>query len=278
MIGLEKALPQWLEMLRYREIVERVTNDHRSVGETVFGIDLDTAQREVLEYGRADFDKPWRNLTPDDRVLVYSYLNQRGHLEELVEAFRQHYVENDPPDETVLIDLGCGPCTGGLAFASVFSDNPRFEYIGVDQSHTMCGLGERLASTVTQMDQVRRQWNADIPSVSWNDAPGWRPVFVVVSYLLASSTLIPAILIDQLDCLLRKIGNGPVTVLYTNSPQPIANRSFPEFCDALTGVGFALYADDEGEIKIRRHRGTTQRALRYALFYRQTQKTLRLGG
>ncbi len=271
-------LSQWLVTLRTREIISRVTNDPRSTGGTVLGVDFETARNEAIGGGQANFDEPWRDLTPEDRVLLYAYCNQQGHLEELIEAFRQLFRNSEPPVEPVIIDLGCGPCTGGLAFASIQSDIPRFEYIGVDRSHAMRELGERLASTAAQMDETRRHWSADIPSVSWRGAPGWRPVIVIVSYLLASPTLIPAKLIDQLEHLLRRIGNGPVTVLYTNSNQPVANRSFPEFCDALTGIGFELCAADEGVIEIKRRKGTTQRNLRYALFYRPTQKNLKLGG
>ena len=276
MDDLAIVLPQWLENLRYCQIVERVKNDPRSVGQTILGFDTDTAQREVLGSGQADFDESWRNLTPEDRVLVYAYLNQLGHLEELVEAFRQIFQENKPPSEPVIIDLGSGPCTGGLAFASVQSGKPLFDYIGVDRSRAMRELGEHLISNAPQMDEVRRQWTAAIPLVQWQKAPGWRPVIVIVSYLLASPTLLPAQLIDQLECLLRKIGNGSVTILYTNSPQPSANRRFSDLLEALRGIGFRLYADDVGMVEINRWSGTAERKLRYALFHRPSIQTLTL--
>lgn len=273
---LAVVLPRWLENLRYCEIVERVQNDPRSVGQTIFGVDLDTAQREVLGRGQANFDEPWENLTPADRTLVYAFCNQRGHLEELTEAFRQIFKQNRTLPDPVVIDLGCGPCTGGLAFASVQSGKPRFEYIGVDQSRSMRTLGEHLASNAIQMDEIRRQWSSDIPSVSWHEPPGWRPVIVIVSYLLASRTLNPTTLIDQLECLLLKIGNGPATVLYTNSTQSEANRKFPEFEVSLKGIGFKLYVDDVGMVEINRRSGTTERKLRYSLFHRPSLQTLNL--
>jgi len=270
------VLPQWLENLRSCEIVERVKNDPRSVGQTIFGLDIDTAQHEVLSRGQANFDESWGNLTPEDRVLVYAFCNQRGHLEELVEAFRQIFQQDDSLSDPIIIDLGCGPCTGGLAFASIQSGIPRFEYIGVDKSRSMRKFGEYLSSNASQMDEIQRQWVADIPSVSWSAAPGWRPVIVIVSYLLASPNLEPTTLIDQLECLLRKIGNGPVTVLYTNSSQPEDNRRFPDFLDSLTGIGFKLYADDVGMVKVSRWTGTAERKLRYALFHRPSIQTLNL--
>ena len=100
---------------------------------------------------------------------------------------------------------------------------------------------------------------------------------VVVSYLLASPTLNAAELIGELEELLRKLGRGPVTVLYTNSIRPDANLSFPVFRQELEGAGFELIADDTGRIDIERLQGQRERRLRYALFHRQSQNLLALG-
>ncbi len=144
----------------------------------------------------------------------------------------------------------------------------------------MCRLGERLALAAAEFDespQSTRQWAAGIASVSWESAPSWRPVIVIASYLLASPTLDAEQLIVELDDLLAKLGRGPVTVLYTNSTRPDANRSFPAFRAVLENKGFDLYADDTDEIEIARLSGTRLRELRYALFRRQRRDTLRLG-
>ena len=103
-------------------------------------------------------------------------------------------------------------------------------------------------------------------------------MIVVVSYLLASPTHNAAELIGELEELLRRLGRGPVTVLYTNSVRPNANLSFPVFCQELRGAGFDLYADDTGSITIERLKGQRERRLRYALFHRQSQNLLPLGG
>ena len=53
-------------------------------------------------------------------------------------------------------------------------------------------LGETLALAAADLDetpQIDRHWSPDIRSVPWQRAPGFRPVFVIVSYLLASPTL-----------------------------------------------------------------------------------------
>lgn len=283
-------LPEWLQKLRRSEIVDRVKNDPRSVGGTALGIDSEEATRDAAGWGQADFDEPWRDLSPEDRVLLYANFFQLGHLEELIEAFGQLFGSSAPPEEPrspsdrpenpIVVDLGCGPFTGGLAIASQFPRDTQMDYIGVDRSSTMRHFGERLASVAVNnggLPRIRRYWTADIASVSWPPAPGWRPVIVIVSYLLASPTLDARALVSDLDRLLAKLGRGSVTVLYTNSIRGEANRHFPAFLTMLHDRGFGLIRDDEGAIDIERGQEVRNRRLRYALFHRPAQGTLQLG-
>ena len=276
-------LAQWLEALRRSEITERVKNDPRSKGGKILGVDPEIAQREVLGGGQADFDAPWNDLSPDDRVLLYAYYNQRGHLEELTEAFRMLFASGPPKEKPIVVDLGCGPFTGGLALTSVLGPEKRFDYIGVDRSHAMRRFGEHLATAAQrlgQIHQIDRYWSPDVSSISWNSVPSWRPVFVIVSYLLASPTLDAVALIDELtgqNGLLTKLGRGSVTVLYTNSHRPEANRSFPSFRKALCAAGFKLIADDTSMIKVKRWTAPKNRPIRYAMFDRPDQNILQFG-
>ena len=272
-------LPDWLEELRDSEITGRVKNDRRSTGGTVFGIDSNTAMHEAAGWGQADFDEPWGELSPDDRVLLYAYFFQRGHLEELLTAFEQLFGDSERPQNPIVVDIGCGPFTGGLAIANQFPHDAQMDYIGVDRSSAMRRLGEQLAAAaakVRELPRIRRHWAAEVPAVSWNEAPRWRPVIGIVSYLLASRTLDVAALVPDLDHLLAKLGGGSVTVLYTNSVRDEANRNFPKFRTMLRERGFNLRTEDTGEIEVKRGQDVRTRRLRYALFHRPEQRTLPL--
>ena len=273
-------LPQWLELLRRSEIIDRVRNDPRSAGGRLLGVEREIAVREVIGGGQAEFDEPWRDLSADDRVLLYAYFNQLGHLKELAEAFRMLFADASLPDDPIVVDLGCGPFTGGLAMATALDRQHHIDYIGMDRSRAMRELGEKLASAVTGLDQtprIQRHWSPDLASVPWvPERPGWRPVFVIVSYLLASPTLDAMELITELEGLLAKLGRGPVTALYTNSPRYEPNRSYPDFRTALLDAGFELSVEAIGSIEVEGWTGPKIRRLRYALFHRQKQDTLRL--
>ena len=273
-------LPQWLERLRRSEVIERVHHDPRSTGNTVLGVEREVAVRDVIGGGQAEFDEPWNDLSPDDRVLLYAYFNQLGHVEELTEACRQMFANSPAPNDPIIVDLGCGPFTGGLAISTAFGRESSLDYIGVDRSRTMRTFGERLASAADGFDEtprIDRIWSADTHSVVWPRAPGFRPVFIIVSYLLASPTLDPGDLVSELEGLLSKLGRGAATLLYTNSSRLEANRSYPEFRAALQDAGFEMIADERGSIEIERWSGIRERKLRYSLFHRREQTILQLG-
>ena len=233
---------------------------------------------DAIGWGQAAFDEPWQGTSPADRVLLYAYFNQLGHLKELIAAFRLIFRDGEPPNNPIVVDLGCGPFTGGLAFADVLGNAPRFDYIGVDTSATMRGFGEHLAASTSHLNPVRRFWASDLSSVAWDRPPAWRPVLVIVSYLLASPTVDAPRLVDQLDALLAKMGKGRVAVLYTNATGAHANRHYPAFSDALCANGFDVPASGTGEIVIDRRAGPRERRLRYALFHRSPKTKLELGG
>jgi hypothetical protein len=270
---IEVAIPPWLDDLRRRMVVSVVQRDPRTSDRRLLGVAKEALFHQVLCGGQADFESPSDGSSPDDLALLYAYYLQPGHVEELVEAFGQH-LSGCNIDQPVVIDLGCGPFTGGLAVASALEPPNGFTYIGMDRASAMRRLGERLAIATVQSRRldITRIWTADLNEVKWPEPPRWRPVIVIVSYLLASPTINPAALATDLDELLKRIGRGPLTLLYTNSVYRERNIHFPGFRGSLESIGLQLIKDEIGEIE------TTYRTrqLRYALFYRPAQDTLEL--
>ena len=269
-------LPDWLEDLRRVHVTDRVRDDPRSQGHTLFGMDMAEAF-EAIGAGQADFDAPHGDLSPDDLALLYAYLNQKGHLEELVAAFGQLLAGPKPPSP-IVVDIGCGPFTGGLALAATLGQNPLFDYIGVDRAASMRRLGAHLSDSNFVPGRVTAQWAADTGSVDWRRPPGFRDVIVIVSYLFASPTLDAEALFGDLDRLLGRLGNGAVTLLYTNSAREETNRQYPGFRRRLEEAGFRVHAEDRGEIVVERWNGPRERNLSYALFRRPPRRRLQLGG
>jgi len=267
------VIPAWLDRLRRQEIVNVVNQHPTTRNNLILGLPKQEVFDQVIGGGQAEFDTPYLHLSGADRALLYAYMNQPGHVAELIEAFTQLFKNGPPEDPLIVVDLGCGPCTGGLALAAVL-DAP-FTYIGLDRYASMRDFGERLASAAEGLGVPRlseRQWAADFDSIEWTRPSGWRPILIIASYLLASPTLDVSELVRNMDAMCTRFGRGPVTVLYTNSCLPDPNRSFPAFRDGLQEIGFRIIADDTGAI-IQSDR-IRPRPLRYALFQRDPQTVL----
>src|SRR5690349_262369 len=110
-------LPAWLETLHRTEIAGVLSADPRTNAVGFLGVPRQRILTEAIEWGQADFDSPWEHLSPDDLVLLYAYFNQKGHIEELMHAFAMLFDDSDIA-RPVVIDVGCGPFTGGLALAA----------------------------------------------------------------------------------------------------------------------------------------------------------------
>ncbi|GEN13557.1 hypothetical protein SAMN05443572_1011512 [Myxococcus fulvus] len=270
-------LPPWLEALRQQHVINRVRSDPRTTANSLLGVSPNRIFDEVINGGQADFDVPFEELTGADRALLYAYFNQKGHIEELSAAFRMLFTLTTSIENPVVIDLGAGPCTAGLALAGALGPTTPFTYIGIDRATSMRVLGEALAvASGANMKHVTRYWHNSIQSVPWTKPPSWRPTLVILSYLLASPSVDAATLVRDVDNLTARIGRGPTTIFYTNSLRPDANRSFPVLRAALAGAGFSLIADDQGAIEVSRRGQMQNRSFRYALFHRQARTILKL--
>ena len=270
------VLPDWLEDLRRVHVTDRVRNDPRSRPHTLLGMDAAQAF-QAIGGGQADFDAASGNLSPDDLALLYAYLNQKGHLEELVAAFGQLLAGSTPPNP-IVVDIGCGPFTGGLALAATLGQDPCFDYIGLDRADSMRRLGTRLACSNLFPGRVSAHWAPDTGSLEWRRPPGFREVIVIVSYLFASPTLDAEALFCDLNRLLCRLGRGAVTLLYTNSAREEVNRQFPGFRQSLEEADFRVHAEGQGEVLVERWNGRRERNLYYVLFHRPQRRRLALGG
>lgn len=281
-MGVPILLSEWLSSLRRRQIVDIVhsdprTNDDRSL---LLGVPKARIFSEVIEGGQADFAAPWEHLSPFERVLLYAFYNQKGHLEELTYAFELFLPATAPrPENPIVIDLGCGPYTGCLALASVLGRNAPFTYVGIDRASAMHDLGERLVLDAVQneeMHDIERISAEHFHHISWFEPPRWRPVIIIVSYLMASPTLNVDDLATQLNRVLTRFGRGRVSLLYTNSIEPGRNRSFPTFRSRLESAGFVMRENGTESIIVDRYGGIKAQTFFYALFHRAEQTKLSL--
>ncbi len=110
----------------------KAVNQHPTTrNNLILGLPKQQVFGQVIGGGQAEFDTPYLHLSGADRALLYAYMNQPGHVAELIEAFTQLFKNGPPEDPLIVADVGCGPCTGGLALAAVLG--VPFTYIGLDR-------------------------------------------------------------------------------------------------------------------------------------------------
>lgn len=270
--------PAWLTQLISNEIDHRIENDQRTTASTFLGWPRNEIFRDVIGGGQADFNASIGHLSGDDRALLYAKYNQGRHLDELRHAFAQLLGDHGIISRPTVIDLGCGPFTAGLSFATSLGSQEPFRYFGVDRATSMLNLGALLAERARECGALHPQttcwFGDDLERVDFGPTRGeW--TLVVASYLLASPTVDVASLVASILKALSSIGPGPAAVFYTNSANRNAGAKYPAFRDALVQGGFELAIDD-----FERFADTNKspKDVHYALLYRPAKTTIQMKG
>ncbi|WP_144241617.1 class I SAM-dependent methyltransferase [Janthinobacterium agaricidamnosum] len=241
--------PDWLTGLIQTEINDAISNDNRTTSTTFLGYPRDRVFTDIIMGGQADFDHPlpqWK-LKAADVVLLYAKYNQGRHLDELIHAFSSLLGPNQKITKPTILDIGCGPFTGGLAFAAIQNSDEPFRYFGVDRSKAMIQLGESLAEAAKARGafhpKTTFKFDTDLANFDFGPIRGEMTI-VIASYLLASPSLDVKSLVTSVSDALARIGPGPCAILYTNSSRPEAREKFPSFKEALLRLGFKLVTED----------------------------------
>lgn len=260
----------WLEKLRTRMIVRPIQTDARTLQDNPhrrpLGKDVNWIFNHAIGGGQANFDAPIADLTSQDRVMLYAYLNQKAHVDELIHAFNQLLTNSKFPNNATIIDIGCGPFTAGLALANVVGDSVPYRYFGVDHSVSMCKLGSILADAVTTERQFHPKteivFHQHIDGINFGEVKGSEIIIFVLSYLLASDSVDIEELAQQIKTARDKVGFGAAVLLYTNTGRERARIRYPDFRKSLTAVGFIEQTEKVEVFK----ESDKDRLLHYALF------------
>lgn len=203
---------------------------------------------KIIESGLTDFNKAHHILTTQELVLGYCFLNMQRHYFSAEENFL-HYGKRltshfTPETKPILIDIGCGPATAALAFASAFPDQA-FKYIGVDRASSMRNKGceffdagvEHGLIAATSKAVFRKQWDDIGPRI-----PVGAVVILNFSFFFGN----PLITNDQLRALVALYNEiaartPHVYISYTNSPAKLAKEKYIKFVTLLD----VTYSDQE---------------------------------
>jgi len=235
------------------------------------GYPFDVIREQVLQKGLADFsqghdDPRYGRLTPDEKALLYCFVNFKKHFFAALATFQEHRAPVEDlfgsGEKPLLLDIGCGPATACLALADLLPGR-NFEYLGIDSAAPMRTKAKSLWEAAVAKGLIGRDPTETFRE-SWTDlapeqiAPA-RSVLVVFSYCCASHTLTLKVLQSLAHTILKIVSTRtgkPLVLAYMNSTNPLANINYEVFKDAL-GLDVRASAPAPVTIEYRKKRGGT---------------------
>jgi hypothetical protein len=201
----------------------------------------DEIRSDILNYGRADFTKPYNELTPYDRVQLYCYFNMRKHFftsYAIYEKIFTSLLKNifDKNKTLLFIDFGCGALTSGLAIASLYNDRLNklinFKYLGIDIAGSMIEKANEFSKTELfdneSMFYFYENWDL-ITDSSLNDIiSSDTSIIFNASYLFASSSLDEYNLAEFVNNVRSKLVNQAYFV-FQNPDRADRNQKYNNF-------------------------------------------------
>lgn len=165
----------------------------------LMGFDKLTVLDDILERGKTKFDVSFKNIQPNEKVLLYCYFNMKKHFFTSLAVFKKMWISlNDifknNKYSPVFIDLGCGPLTSGLALAELYksetNETLKLNYIGIDISDSMITKAKEFSESdlfsTESTFQFYKNWN-DIDDDTLKSLSGKNnPFFLNASYLFAN--------------------------------------------------------------------------------------------
>ncbi len=216
-----------------------------------FGFPFKVIRDEVIELGRTDFtaqhyDKAYGTLNVAQIALCYSFINMKRHFFSAYANFRlsKQRLESlfAPQANVVLIDIGCGPGTAGLAFAELFPKRP-FTYYGVDRARAMRDQARKMMKAAIDHG-VGADSTRTICKSTWENVPthfGAKASVILNFSFFFGSPFLTLASVRSLGQLYKDLVDNEhterVLISYTNSSHPLANDKYKLFLKEL-GLSF----------------------------------------
>jgi hypothetical protein len=193
---------------------------------------------QILDRGRTEFDEPFKNLPPADKVLLYCYYYMQMHVASTYHVYQWASATIGLPlavPGTVLLDFGSGPLTlpVALAWHNISNGQGRIgrpavlNYVGIEKSKAMTAKAASFAEHKGLFDRASRfsfvesfihhqeicrcldAWLGLVPQ-------GPATVVLNFSYFFASHSVNPTEVLEVVRLLLRRYERCAFWIVYQN--------------------------------------------------------------
>jgi len=151
--------------------------------------------RNIINRGQANFDQGFEALTAAEVVKLYCYLNMRMHYFSSWSLFERSALANyySTGGKIKFIDIGCGPGTSGLAFATYIRDKTGdpavFDYFGIDTSVAMQQQAIEMLTNDIFISEGHVKFYSTIEDIDLADLANPTCIIINACYVFASETL-----------------------------------------------------------------------------------------
>ena len=226
-----------IEEIFNRHITIPIKEDTRTDWHTkLLGYDNDTIRRNIIEFGRADFGSPYKDLSPSEKVLLYCYYNMKKHyfssysLFERLKNIEAYFSDNLTP---LVIDIGCGPGTSLLALGDYIrtkTNNPTsLNYVGIDIASSMCEKASEFSNATifssTSNFEFYTDWDHSLDHIK-SQIEKTNIILINASYLFASESLDVGKLGAFINTILTHFNDKPIYFLFQNPDKEIRNNKY----------------------------------------------------
>lgn len=229
------------------KVSRSVMRERNSSNDGFFGLSKDEILNGALDRGKTDFRVSYKNLTPDLKVLLYCFFNMKKHFSSSYFIFDKmtnllDYF-SDSTFKPLMIDLGCGPLTSGLAlgdyYYSATGNQLPFNYIGIDIAPEMLSKANEFKNMFCFHEACKFKfeidWELTYDFIEKN-VKGKNLVLINASYLFASSILNVESLAKFVNTLVKKYAANPIYFVFQNSNYLERNVNYLNFKELIVGL------------------------------------------
>jgi hypothetical protein len=227
----------------------------------LLGFDCFTIRSEIINFGQANFDKPYKNLQPSDIVKLYCYFNMRKHFYSTLYLLeRCSWIKSLFAKEGCLkfVDIGCGPATSGVALTDYLvttkSVKQKFDYVGIDYFESMLTAAADFMDNTEYKKCTSNIFLKNISELRKEHFASANSILVNTCYLFASPYLDIDSLASQINTVLEANGNLPRFLLFQNSTNEEKNIKYNLFKKKI--IKHEILLTEKGTIKYNNQRNS----------------------
>jgi hypothetical protein len=254
--------PSTLTQIIFQELIVNQVNAKNYLTE----YKSDEIRADVLNYGRADFTQPYKNLMPYDRVQLYCYFNMRKHFYTSYAIYEKIYTSLNANvfqknRDFTFIDFGCGALTSGLAIASLYQDNEnkslKINYLGIDIAESMLEKAKEFSKTelfdIQSLFYFYTSWELIEDNFIENLTKNNAFIIFNASYLFASSSLNENSLANFVNKITSKLDKNAYFI-FQNPDRADRNEKYQSF---KKQISFKVEASETQKIYYKNNASST---------------------